>query len=352
MAFTGEPRREDGKHLLNGMKKPSAYSYHHAKMKAAQARGAAGLVLVARDEKKFRHYVKISSKWGTGPTIVYPGDAPAGPFINLYLRPGAAATVLGLSGKELLRLADKLEKGDRPVPGNYSGSLTVTASQECLPMNTENVIGLIEGTDLKGQAVVVVAHYDHLGKKGEEVFAGADDNASGVSAVLEIAEAFAEMGNDGIRPRRTVVFLAVSAEELGLYGSRYYSENPLLPLDSTYACINIDMIGRVGKKHEKQPDYVSGYAYVAPGILEIARINNERAAAGLEFDMEFDPTVNGGSDHYYFAADSIPSLFYFEGIHKDYHEPGDTPDKILYDRMEGITRGIFGTVWELANREE
>ncbi len=184
------------------------------------------------------------------------------------------------------------------------------------------------------------------------IYYGADDNASGTSALMEIAEAFSVAAQAGIRPRRTVIFLAASAEELGLYGSKYYAEHPVISLDSTYACVNIDMIGRASTKLAGFPEYISGYAYVSEEILEVSQESNILMANDLEDRIEYRAHIRGGSDHYYFARHGIPSLFYFEGFHEDYHEPTDTPDKILYDRMEKIVRAIFATTWQLANRGE
>jgi Zn-dependent M28 family amino/carboxypeptidase len=244
------------------------------------------------------------------------------------------------------------EESAAVFPTDLHGNITINASSECYPMHTENVIGIVEGTDKKDEAVVVVAHYDHVGKQEGKLYPGADDNASGTAAVMEVAEAFAQSALAGQRPRRTVIFLAVSAEEIGLFGSKYYSENPVIPLDRTFACINIDMIGRVGSKYKGEPMYVGGSAYVSQDIFTIAQQYNSLMAPGLKDIMEFSPQVRGGSDHYYFAEAGIPSLFYFTGIHKDYHSPADTPDKVLYERMEMIVKAIFGTAWHLANAEE
>jgi Zn-dependent M28 family amino/carboxypeptidase len=213
------------------------------------------------------------------------------------------------------------------------------------------VVGIVEGTDLRSQAVVVVAHYDHLGQSKGKTYYGADDNASGTAAVMEVAEAFAMAASEGVRPRRSVVFLAVSAEEIGLYGSKYYTLNPLFPLDSTYACVNIDMIGRASTKQTNAPDYIAASVYLSEDLLEVSQEANRTTAPDLEDRVEYKKSLRGGSDHYYFSKNGIPSIFYFAGFHPDYHEPTDTPDKILYDRMEKIVRTIFVTTWKLADRE-
>lgn len=352
MAFSGEPKDKEGHYFISGQKEPSRQAYYFSKMRVAKEKGAAGLIIVPRKEKDIKKYTRGMENYRDRADIRYPGDAGQEEFFAIYMDPGSAAEVLGTGTTRLKKMIRETENEQRSMSGKYRGQLNVTTSSECFPMNSENVVGLIEGTDLKDEAVVVVAHYDHLGKRGDDIYFGADDNASGTAAVLEIAEAFSLAGQDGKRPRRTVIFMAVSAEELGLHGSRYYSENPVVPMEQTYACVNIDMIGRAGTKYKDEPDYIGGMAYVSEDILDIAKEASLMAAPELRFEMAYRERVSGGSDHYYFARSGIPSLFYFTGIHKDYHEPTDTPDKILYDRMEGITRSIFTTIWELANRQE
>ena len=353
MAFSGEPKAKDGTYLISGGKEPSRQSYYFSKVRVAREKGAAGLVIIARDDKDYRKYTRGIRDYRDRSDISYPGDVrEKDDFFTLFFSREAAGEILEVSRRKLDKAMKTAGRPGGTGAGMYRGSLSVNTAKECYPMNTENVLGYVEGTDLKEEAVVVVAHYDHLGRRGDDIYFGADDNASGTAAVMEVAEAFATAERAGVRPRRSVIFLAVSAEELGLHGSRYYSEHPLVPLDRTYACVNIDMIGRVGRKADSGPDYVGGMAYVSEDILEVARTGAELAAPELKFRMAYRERVSGGSDHYYFAREGIPSLFYFTGIHEDYHEPTDTPDKVLYDRMEGITRGIFATVWQLANRDE
>lgn len=352
MAFSGEPKGKDGNYFISGAKEPSRKAYYFSKAATAMQKGAAGLLVVAGQEKDYRRFTDGMEEVLGSAQISYPGESVPDTFFTAYVHPEAAARLLGIRPAELEKARERIGRNRVSLTGKYSTGLEVDAERECYPVNTENVVGRIEGTALKEQAVVVVAHYDHLGRNGEEIFYGADDNASGTAAVLEIAEAFAEAAGQGVRPRRSVLFLLVSGEEMGLYGSRYYTENPLVAMDSTYACVNIDMIGREGERLMDDEDYMSGGAFISEELLEMARRNWEAAAPGVEFRMSYRERVTGGSDHWYFATDSIPSLFYFQGLHSDYHTGGDTPDKILYDRMEGITRSIFLTVWELANKEE
>jgi Zn-dependent M28 family amino/carboxypeptidase len=206
--------------------------------------------------------------------------------------------------------------------------------------------------------IVVTGHYDHLGMRGDDIFNGADDNGSGTSTVLDIAEAFAAARDQGQGPRRSILFMLVTGEEKGLLGSRYYVEHPVFPLEQTVANVNVDMIGRVDEAHADNPNYV--YVIGADRLsTELHEINE--AANARYTELELDYTFNAEddpnqyyyrSDHYNFAERGIPAIFYFSGVHEDYHRPGDTADKIMYDKTATIGRLIFHTISELANRDE
>jgi len=221
----------------------------------------------------------------------------------------------------------------------------------------ENVLGYIEGTDLKEELIVVTAHYDHLGKHDSLIFNGADDDASGTVAVMEIAEAFMLAKKEGNGPRRSVLIMAVSGEEKGLLGSKYYTENPVYPLENTVANLNIDMIGRIGdfKKNDNYV-YLIGSDMLSQELHNLSEEVNKKYI-GLELDYTFNKEDDPNryyyrSDHYNFAKNNIPVIFYFNGIHEDYHKPTDTIEKINFKKIEKITRLIFLTAWELANRED
>jgi hypothetical protein len=225
-------------------------------------------------------------------------------------------------------------------------------------LRSENVLGYVEGTDLKDELVVVTAHYDHIGVDGGEVYNGADDDGSGTVALLEMAEAFMRARNEGHGPRRSVLFMPVSGEEKGLLGSQYYSEHPVFPLENTIADLNIDMIGRVDSLHATSAPYV--YIIGSDRLsTELHRINEEANAAHVKLDLDYtfnDPNDPNRfyyrSDHYNFARKGVPVIFYFSGVHEDYHQPGDEVDRIRFDLLEQRARLVFATAWELANRKE
>lgn len=357
LVFSGEPENEDGTSVISGTKEPSRKAYYFSKSAVAVDKGAEGVIIIARKESDFKSYLKNQAYYNEEPEISYPASGNDTEKVHktafsAFMDLNSAALLVRENPERLKAALDEMESSHKTTAGRFSGSVEIDAMSDCSSVKTGNVICMVEGTDKKQEAVVVVAHYDHLGTRNGRIYYGADDNASGTAAVLEIAEAFAQAARDGHRPRRTVIFIAFSGEEEGLFGSRYYSEHPVIPLDSTFACVNIDMIGRSDTKQKDKENYIAGYAYLSEDILDISKKNSSLFAPGLDDRMEFRSRLRGGSDHYYFAEHGIPSLFYFEGMHKDYHEPTDTPYKILYDRMEKIVRIIFATTWELANREE
>ncbi|MBY8961428.1 M28 family peptidase [Flavobacterium sp. D11R37] len=223
--------------------------------------------------------------------------------------------------------------------------------------DSENIWAFIEGTEKPEEILVISAHYDHVGMKNGEIYNGADDDGSGTVALLEIAQAFMQAKKDGYGPKRSILFLHVTGEEHGLHGSRYYSENPLFPIENTIADLNIDMIGRRDDDHKDNGNYVYviGSDRLSTELHNINEAANEKYTK-LELDYRYNDRNDPNrfyfrSDHYNFAKHGIPIIFYFNGVHADYHKPGDTPDKIEYDLLAKRAQLAFATAWELANRE-
>ena len=221
----------------------------------------------------------------------------------------------------------------------------------------ENVLGYIKGTDLKDELIILTAHYDHLGKHDTLLFNGADDDGSGTVAIMEIAEAFMLAKRDGKGPRRSILIMPVSGEEKGLLGSKYYTDNPVFPLRKTIANLNIDMIGRIDNMHlDGNYVYLIGSDMLSKELHNISEKINKKHI-GLELDYTYNTEDDPHryyyrSDHYNFAKNNIPVIFYFNGVHEDYHKTTDTIEKIDFNKIEKITRFVFLTAWELANREE
>lgn len=272
--------------------------------------------------------------------------------INYFnISPALAAEITG-ENTELIT-GNKL--GSKAYPTN----LWLEYDEEKLKLQSSNVLAVLEGTDKKDEYLVITGHYDHLGKRGETIYFGADDDGSGTVGVLELAEAFVKAKAAGKGPRRSILFMTVSGEEKGLWGSRYYSDNPVYPLEKTTANLNIDMIGRLDSIHIKndttQYIYLVGDDKISSELRPITDMANKYTKLSLDgkYNDPKDPMrIYFRSDHYNFARKGVPILFYFSGLHPDYHRPTDTVDRINFPEMEQRARLVFYTAWEMANRAE
>ena len=252
-------------------------------------------------------------------------------------------------------------KNGNPQSKIYSANVKLDYKKSINELASTNVLGFLEGSDKKDEYVFITAHYDHLGKRGDSIiYYGADDDGSGTVSVLELAEAFTKAKTAGKGPRRSIVFMTVSGEEKGLWGSEYYSDHPVYPLEKTTVDLNIDMIGRTDPKRTKGDSsnyvYVVGDDKLSSDLRPISEAMNKKYTK-LELDYKYnapkDPErIYYRSDHYNFARKGVPIIFYFNGTHKDYHQPSDTPDKIDYAQMAKRAQLVFYTAWEMANRNE
>ena len=248
--------------------------------------------------------------------------------------------------------------GALPGGGYYQNIPKEYFKSKYVKTNSENVVAIIPGSTLPQEYIVISAHYDHVGAKGDTIYNGADDDGSGTVALLEIAQAFKRAQDLGMGPKRSIVFLHVTGEEIGLYGSRYYTENPIYPLDQTVCNLNTDMIGRIDPNKAGNDNYIYliGSDKLSQELHDVSEEVNDTFAQ-LELDYTFNDENDPNrfyyrSDHYNFAKKNIPIIFYFNGVHEDYHQPSDTPDKIEYALMSKRTQLIFHTAWEVANREQ
>jgi Zn-dependent M28 family amino/carboxypeptidase len=269
-----------------------------------------------------------------------------------------AEIIMGEDGKSIF---EKTKSGELTVK-EYNASVVFNLSRKTETTTVSNVLGLLEGTDKKDEYVVITAHYDHVGKRNDSViYYGADDDGSGTTAILELAQAFVEAKKAGKGPRRSILFMTVSGEEKGLWGSEHYANNPVYPLDKTTADLNIDMIGRVGNEYLKNKDsanyvYVIGDDKLSSDLAPITDMVN-KTYVKMNLDRKYNDPKDPNrfyyrSDHYNFAEKGVPIIFYFNGVHPDYHRPTDTPDKINYPLMAKRAQLVFYTAWEMANRNE
>jgi hypothetical protein len=368
VVLAGEPKGATGKYLISGTDKASDWGNdYRTKRNAASKHGAKSILIVTgTNAGEFNSLTQRYKSSASRPSIgIRNNNTTQQNAAVIYVSPVAGAALLGTTTDKLFDYGKQVAAAGKPTPASFTVSKDVKIKTERVaePLPTENVLGFIEGSDKKDEIVVVTAHYDHVGiednLEGDKIFNGANDDGSGTVAVLELAEAFAQAKKDGYGPRRSILFMTVTAEEKGLLGSEYYSMNPIFPLENTVANVNIDMIGRMDFDHEKTND--SNYIYVIGAdklSSELHQINEE--ANQKYVNIKLDYTYNDEndpnrfyyrSDHYNFAKKGIPIIFYFNGVHADYHKPSDEVDKILFDSAEKVARLAFYTTWELANRD-
>lgn len=222
-----------------------------------------------------------------------------------------------------------------------------------------NVLGYLPGKSKPEEVIVVSAHYDHLGiNKNGDINNGADDDGSGTAALIEIAEAFVKAKNDGNGPERSILFLLLAGEEKGLLGSKYYTDvDPIIPLSKIVCNLNIDMIGRKDSNHDTDNYvYLIGADKISKDLDDISKgVNNKFTSLELDYTYNNEKDPNRfyyRSDHYNFARHEIPVIFFFTGVHVDYHKPTDDIEKILFPKYSKITQFIFHTAWEVVNRKK
>ena len=311
----------------------------------AKAKGAQGIIFISPNLSNEKKEVRISN--------MYVKKSTGKSFPILYLRKELAATLLNVKDTSFATLA-QMNKKEYPV------DLSFSSKTKLIQLESSNVIGVLPGTDKKGEYVFVTAHYDHLGKDGKTIYYGADDDGSGTVSVLQMAEAFTKAKKKGFAPRRTIIFMTVSGEEKGLWGSAYYSEHPTVSMDSISADLNIDMIGRTDTERKTADSlnyiYVIGHDKLSSDLQTInEQANNTYTHLTLDykFDDPNDPNkIYYRSDHYNFAKKGVPVLFFYDGmLLADYHQPTDTVDKINFDLMSTRAKMIFYTAWDIANRD-
>ncbi len=322
---------------------PTAF---YAKAGMARTKGAAGIILIS---SMFPRKVATPTKGD-----MYLTKA-ASSFTTLTVSYDIASALLGRTATLPL---DKLKEVNK---GTYYAETTLAVDKQTANLESSNVIGVLEGTDKKDEYVVLSGHYDHLGKRDTVIYYGADDDGSGTTSVLQMAEAFATAKKKGNGPRRSIIFLTVSGEEKGLWGSQYYSEHPLYPLANTTVDLNTDMVGRVDT--ERKTGDTTNYVYVIghdklSSDLPIINEGVNKKYTNLTLDYKYDDPNDKNqiyyrSDHYNFARMGVPILFFYDGmLLADYHKPTDTVDKINFSLMEKRVRMIFHTAWEMANRDQ
>lgn len=287
-------------------------------------------------------------------------------YVNLYRDTQSPPTYMItektaelMIGSAWSAMKESLKAGPQePTP--FRTELAVSLDKKIQTLSGSNVLGFIEGTDKKEEVLVVTAHYDHLGKRDDVIYYGANDDGSGTVTVLELAEAFAKAKAEGKGPRRSIIFMTVSGEEKGLWGSAYYTAHPTVNSESITANLNVDMVGRVDIDRKAMDSL--NYVYVvgddkisSESKVLVQQVNSKYIKLGLDYkfnDPKDPQRIYYRSDHYNFAKIGVPIIFFTDGVTKpDYHRPTDTVDKINYPLLAKRARLVFYVAWEMANRE-
>lgn len=315
--------------------------------------GAAGIVIVTMEGQA--NFDRIAGRY----------QSLAGKGRIGFAKPVEQRPIFMVSSDKMAELfgtpVEELKEAAKANPESIkSQKATYKIEKKVEKVESSNVMGYLEGTDKKDELLVISSHYDHVGVSSTgEIFNGADDDGSGTVSVMEIAEAFALAAKDGIKPRRSILFLNVTGEEKGLLGSEYYSDHPIFPLENTVVNFNIDMVGRIDYEYQDAENqdfvYVIGSEMLSTDLKKILEYNNitySDLILDYRYDAEDDPNrFYYRSDHYNFAKHNIPVAFFFNGVHDDYHQVTDTVDKIEFPLLEKRSKLIFYTVWDIANRE-
>jgi hypothetical protein len=360
LVMTNSPQENDFSSPFGGKNAQKYRNNHEIKLKNAHEHGAiAVLFMMEKGLRNLKLYIKSFGSFIEKSVYKMTKEISDSLTIPLsYVSKEFADRILRDKKRTIDEISIKIDS--TLIPESFaipSVRITFKSGIKREFLDCQNVVGLMEGADpkLKEEIVVLSGHYDHLGVSSEgKVFPGADDNASGITAMLNIARAYYEMN---VKPRRSILFLAATGEEKGLFGSQYYSENPLLPLKKTYIDLNMDMIGRIDEEHENKKD--SNYIYITgPKIMggDLLKLNEEanKESMNLNLDYTFDDKKDPNmfylrSDHINFARHGIPIIDYFSGEHKDYHKVTDRVEKINFDLLRKRTGFIGYSGWKFAN---
>jgi hypothetical protein len=344
-----------------------AFNIEFAKITKATNAGAKGIIFVKDPLDTGGGLLSQVLRFGGGESYMLEGQeerrSSRRPSNMFFITPSMANSILATAGKSLADLQAQINSSGKPASfelANVSGKINLAKKRKPVPAG--NIIGVIEGSDpeLKKECIVYCAHYDHLGKDRDgEVYNGADDNASGVAGLLEIAEAFVKLEK---KPKRSIVFAWVTGEEIGLFGSQYYSQHPLFPMQKTVASLNLDMIGRV-KADGDTAQFIRGEknlidrngVYVITGrrSAELDSINSKICKEmGLHWDSSMSDAYINRSDYAHFHRMGVPILGFSTGVHVDYHRVTDEISKIDFPKMRVVTELAFRVGYEVANKKD
>lgn len=356
MILNGEPLRKDGNFIVTQSTEPSMWATNF-RTKQAEAKKQGIKYLIIADTNVALSYAQQERRVKHNRMAIDNGTASSYPLI-IYISKQIADELLASSKQNISSLSDKISTAAKSVHISVKTNMELNLKQGKEKTSAENILAYIEGTDLKNEIIVISAHYDHLGIQGGKVYNGADDDGSGTVAIMQLAKAFQEAKKQGKGARRSILFLNFSGEEKGLLGSEYYTEHPVFELSKTVCDLNIDMIGRIDDAHKGNANYVYliGSDKLSSELHKTSEETN-KTYSNLQLDYTYnDPNDPNRfyyrSDHYNFAKNNVPVIFYFNGVHDDYHQPTDDIEKIDFTKMEKISKLVFFTAWQLANQTE
>ncbi len=288
--------------------------------------------------------------------------ASAAGLPTVVIGTAVANQILAGANTNLDAIKAKITETKKPATVNIEMPVSFAAKSIETDVRAENVLGFLEGSDpkLKNEVLVVTGHYDHIGlvtdpNAVDKVNNGADDDGSGTTGVLMLAEAFSNAKKAGKGPKRSILFMTVVGEEKGLLGSEWYAEHPIYSIENTIANLNIDMIGRGDDDRPGDNNfvYIIGSNMLSDDLDRIGKKANADYV-NITLDEKYNNRTDPNrfyyrSDHYNFAKFGIPVIFYFNGVHKDYHAPGDEVSKIDFPMLAKRAQLVYFTAWELAN---
>lgn len=361
-----------GEPMANGVsaisKSATASDWSSSRTKRIQnimSKGPSLIIAVSPDvNNSLKQYRPATGRLSLKKTNAAPSTRPGSAAV-VYATPETANLLLKSSGKTFEGLKSSIDNSSMPQSQTLSSALTLSYGPSLKDVQSVNVLGYLEGSDLKSEVLVFSAHYDHIGLTTDggtdKVNNGADDDGSGTTGVLAIARAYAKAKKQGKGPRRSILFLLVTGEEKGLLGSEWYAENPIYPMANTITDLNIDMIGRTGEEYKGSADsanycYLIGSDKLSTDLHKISE-NANAVYTKMKIDYKYndpkDPErIYYRSDHYNFAKHGVPIVFYFNGVHEDYHKASDEVDKINFDLLAKRAQLVFYTGWDLANRDK
>ncbi len=362
IVFAHEPQEGDPKSVFRGAGL-TRYATPRVKTVNAQAHGVVAILIAPEPKSTHEPPPAPPSAGQAGRGGVTRGFAPsqsdeAVSIPSFTISEATAEKLLGRATAELQQAIDASLKPSSMVVPDTTIEIRMFNKQRRRAMS-RNVIGLLEGSDpaLARETILVTSHYDHLPNRGESYYPGANDNASGTVAVIELARVFAASAQ---KPKRSLLFVSFGSEEEGLLGSYYYTAHPVRPIETTRAVINLDMIARdeaqvpATERYIKLPPDTSneinlvGGSY-SPDLVAAIQRANERVGFALndKYDHDSSQNVLFRCDHFPFLLKDVPAVWLFAGFHPGYHEPSDTVDRLNFAKLEKVARLAWGTVWEL-----